>query len=303
MKKWVIAAGIILILSIAGFAYLWIPSIVQFSYHIKIACNARGALRVVADDANWKIWDPKEGSNISYQLQGQNNYVLDVRIQDKQDSLSSKLLLVPMASTDSVDCFWQFEMPTTRMPVERVRRYLVARSVAGDMGTVMGAMRGYLEKKENVYGVNIHPASTKDSFLLAVHSVFTSDPSTDQVYRLLGGLRQQIHREGAIETGDPMLNVTKLADGQQQVEVAIPVNRQMKGGGEFTSRRMLPGHFLLAEVKGGKHAIDSALTQLQNFVMDYQLTVMAIPFQSLVTDRSKEPDDSKWITRIYYPVY
>jgi hypothetical protein len=29
---------------------------------------------------------------------------------------------------------------------------------------------------------------------------------------------------------------------------------------------------------------------------------MAIPFQSLVTDRSKQPDTTKWITNIYTPV-
>jgi hypothetical protein len=35
---------------------------------------------------------------------------------------------------------------------------------------------------------------------------------------------------------------------------------------------------------------------------DYQQTAMAIPFESLVTDRSREPDTLKWITNIYVPV-
>jgi hypothetical protein len=29
---------------------------------------------------------------------------------------------------------------------------------------------------------------------------------------------------------------------------------------------------------------------------------MAIPFQSLITDRVKEPDTAKWITKLYAPV-
>jgi hypothetical protein len=30
--------------------------------------------------------------------------------------------------------------------------------------------------------------------------------------------------------------------------------------------------------------------------------MMAMPFQLLVTDRSKEKDSTNWITQLYYPV-
>jgi hypothetical protein len=59
---------------------------------------------------------------------------------------------------------------------------------------------------------------------------------------------------------------------------------------------------LRAEVKGGNATVEEALHQMKIFISDYQKTAMAIPFESLVTDRSKEPDTSKWITRIYTPV-
>jgi len=36
--------------------------------------------------------------------------------------------------------------------------------------------------------------------------------------------------------------------------------------------------------------------------MDYQRAIIAIPFQMLITDRTKETDSTKWITRLYYPV-
>ena len=177
MKKWIIAAGGILLLLPAGLVYLWIPSNVRLSYHVKIACNARGALRVVADSAKWNNWVPEEGPDISYHLQGQNNYILNVLIQGRRDSFMSRLVLVPMASPDSTDCYWEFDMPTAGGPVRRVQRYLFARSAARDMGTVLGFMRGFLGKKENVYGLNIQPASTKDSFLVAVRGIFPGRPT------------------------------------------------------------------------------------------------------------------------------
>jgi hypothetical protein len=62
------------------------------------------------------------------------------------------------------------------------------------------------------------------------------------------------------------------------------------------------GNILITEVKGGQNEITNAYKQIQNYVSDYNRSAPAIPFESLVTDRRKEPDSSKWITRIYYPV-
>jgi hypothetical protein len=62
------------------------------------------------------------------------------------------------------------------------------------------------------------------------------------------------------------------------------------------------GNMLVTEVKGGQIEVNKASVQLLNYISDYNRTAPAIPFESLVTDRRKEPDSSKWITRIYYPV-
>ena len=66
---------------------------------------------------------------------------------------------------------------------------------------------------------------------------------------------------------------------------------------------MVPGKILVAEVKGGAYTADEALRQLTMYMDDNHLVSPAIPFQSLVTERSKEPDTTKWITKIYFPVF
>jgi hypothetical protein len=65
---------------------------------------------------------------------------------------------------------------------------------------------------------------------------------------------------------------------------------------------MVPGKILVAEVKGGEQRVREAAANLQNYVDDYKLKSPAIPFESLVTDRTKETDTSKWITKLYYPI-
>ena len=44
------------------------------------------------------------------------------------------------------------------------------------------------------------------------------------------------------------------------------------------------------------------MKQMEQYVSDHKYVRIAIPFQSLVTDRMNEPDSSKWITKIYYPI-
>ena len=62
------------------------------------------------------------------------------------------------------------------------------------------------------------------------------------------------------------------------------------------------GNILITEVKGDNKEIQKAYTQIQHYISDYKRIAPAIPFESLVTDRRKQPDSSQWVTKIYYPV-
>jgi hypothetical protein len=66
---------------------------------------------------------------------------------------------------------------------------------------------------------------------------------------------------------------------------------------------MIPGKILVTEVKGGNYTTGEALKQLDIYLDDNHLSSPAIPFESLVTDRSQETDTAKWVTKIYYPIY
>ncbi len=55
-------------------------------------------------------------------------------------------------------------------------------------------------------------------------------------------------------------------------------------------------------MKGGRSVSDSAMKKMELFASDHRLFNIALPFLSLITDRTKEKDSSKWVTKIYYPV-
>jgi hypothetical protein len=59
---------------------------------------------------------------------------------------------------------------------------------------------------------------------------------------------------------------------------------------------------MYSEVKGGSYTADEAQKQLELFIGDYGRSKIANSFQLLVTNRLKEPDTLKWLTKIYVPV-
>ena len=100
-----------------------------------------------------------------------------------------------------------------------------------------------------------------------------------------------------------MMHVVQIDSFHYETMVAIPVNRSLQGTDNMMTKRMVLGNILEAEIKGGGTTVRSAMGQLENYKKDHRMESPAIPFALLVTDRSKEPDTTKWITKIYYPVY
>ena len=86
--------------------------------------------------------------------------------------------------------------------------------------------------------------------------------------------------------------------------VAIPIDKAISGYGTFIPKRMpiIKDNTLLIEVHGGYLTIQKAYAELLNYMQDHHYSSPAIPFELLVTDRSKETDTTKWITRIYAPI-
>jgi SepF-like predicted cell division protein (DUF552 family) len=133
--------------------------------------------------------------------------------------------------------------------------------------------------------------------------IFDHYPNTEDIYEMVSQIKKHISREQAKEEDYPMLHVKASDSMHYEAQVAVPVDRKITDSDTFSIKRMLKnGDILVAEITGGKDITDSAMKQLELYVSDYQYNNIAIPFHSLVTDRTKEADSSKWVTKIYYPI-
>ena len=99
-----------------------------------------------------------------------------------------------------------------------------------------------------------------------------------------------------------MMNVTDLGNKKFEAMVALPTNKEVRSQGSFFFKNMIRGNFLTTEVTGGNAAVANAAQEIQYYIDDYKRSAMAIPFESLIVDRSVETDSSLWITKLYFPV-
>jgi hypothetical protein len=172
------------------------------------------------------------------------------------------------------------------------------------MKELLASLKSFLEKEENTYGFTVRKVKVTDSLLVSIRRTFNHKPDSNDTDEMIQQLRKYINRYKAIEKNFPMMNMFQADANEYEVMVAIPVDRLLPATAEFVPKTMVKGNLLEAEIQGGGlHTIEKAMQMFENYRSEHQYLSPAIPYQLIVTDRIKEPDSLKWITRLYYPIF
>lgn len=306
-----------LVIAVASI-YIFIPDKLEVSEagYMNIASNI--VYRNLSEKSKWSNWWPEKSAiaentngvnktayfgynQISYDVISTSINAIEILILTDGHKLSSTVLIIPLKK-DSTGFHWKCVMETGFNPFRKIQYYQQAKMIKKNMTDIFESLQSFLAKKENIYSIPIERSTVTDTFLLTTKVITTQRLPNTEIYRLINSLKKYIADEGAKETGYPMLHVLKADSNLFQTMVAIPVGNEIKNKGDFIFKRMVPGNILVAEIKGGDQSIEKAFNEMEIYLTDHQLTQPAIPFQSLVTNRINEPDTTRWITRLYYPV-
>ncbi len=307
MKKWLVVLLIVIVLVIV---YIILPAEIYVNQRVSVKVNSASAYRSLSDQVNWTKWWPRQNAGIatkdhfsleqySYSLQ-QNFFqsmVVEINGGDKQ--INSTLMLIPLGVDYTI---FEWKALVQGGLWQKIRTYLNAKRIQGQMEDLLRCLKEYMEREENLYGFKVKYSKVKDTMLVTTKFTTTAYPATSEIYQHISLLKSYITAQGAAETNYPMLHVKQWDSNHFENMVAIPVNRALNESRNIIPKRMVAGNILEAEVRGGPATAQEAMTQLGYYREDRQLTSPAIPFMSLVTDRRKEMDTTKWVTKIYYPV-
>jgi len=308
MKKWITALLVVLIIAVV-IIYSFIPGKIQIVDFIPVKCPEVAAVRVLNDTAKWKKWWAKDGRSDSLEYNNYRYYLskimynaYDVAQINNTDTINSQMVLIRVNS-DSLLLRWEAIINTGFNPFGRIAQYRKASHLKHNMHILLDSLDSYLQKSENIYDFHITITTLKDTTFISKKITGNTYPSTETIYRLVKDLKDYNATSGAKETNYPIMNIRRTDSGYTTM-IAIAVDRELDGNKTFIPKRMpiIKDNTLLIEVHGGVLSVQKAFHELSNYMQDHHYGAPALPFESLVTDRSKEADTTKWVTRIYAPI-
>ena len=293
----------IILLSVAVLlllVFVLLPAEMRINKSITIRQNAAAVSRAFSEKQKWQQWWTPDAftyypENFSAQAQMVGRFRLG-----NENGLAANIQLVDLG-IDSTLLVCEAALPRTNNPYTRLQYFFGRMQLEKQLEQQISSVKQFAEKDANVYGMNIAQVKVMDSVLISVRQQFAAVPATNEIYEMINGLKQYLKSQGAMEANHPMLHMEQRSKGYD-VMVAIPLNKSIAETDRYRIKRMVLGNILEAEVRGGPGTVRQAMLELEHYRTDHKKISPAIPFELLVTDRSMEPDSTKWITRLYYPV-
>jgi len=306
MKKLLILLVLLLVFALTA-VYLFIPRKIKIETAAPLNAALPGVFRTLINDSIWKKWWPGETpftyNKQTYSIKRRLFNVFDIDIYSDKDTINSQMELV-LINENTMTILWNAEQISSNDPFKRFIRHRHAKQTEKNMNAILQSLKTFLQKKENIYGVDIRETLVSDSALISTRRKFDHYPNAQEVDSMIQSLKKYISQNNAIEKNSPMLNVFELGNSRYEAMTAIPVDKALQKTNEFAPKFLLKGgNILEVKIQGGPYTIEKGLKELENYRADYKFDSPAIPYQLLVTDRAKEPDTTKWITRLYYPVF
>jgi effector-binding domain-containing protein len=313
MKKILIGLFTFLIL-VLGCVYILIPARITVASITTVSASINSTQRYLSDKPDRIKWWPGNDTVSKADLENNISFYKDYYFKIPHHLSNSTIVLITKNSKDinstmifiklTIDTTliqWQYNFQTSLNPIKRIHQYIEARGLKNTLNNVLKNLKKYMDKPENVYNLRIENTKVKDTLLLSTKKIFSLKPGVAEVYDMIAKLKKYIQNNEAKETNFPMLNV-RYTEGKFEAMVAIPIDKRVKETDNYIIKRMVPGNILVTEIKGGSKTVEKAFKSFDYYISDYNFSMPAIPFELLITDRTKEADTSKWITRIYYPV-
>src|SRR5215469_6791108 len=301
---------LILLIVFVSCVYIFTPGQMRISADATAPCISKNASRCLTDKVIIDQWWPEHNAkkndsvfrykNIDYTISEAFTDGAAIQLGKEGKSLSTKLTIIPYGK-DSCAGHWETSFAASLNPFKRVSQYFNAVNIKANMQEILNSLLLFASDTKNVYGFPIERTTFTDTILFATRFSSKTYPSVETIYDHIDDIKKKIKDAGATEKDFPMLNVNQLDSNEYETMIAICVNKEIPGDHNFFVSRMvtMKDRFLKTEVTGGEQAIQKAHKAIRNYMEDRFLSPPAIPFEILVTDRSKEKDTSKWKTIIF----
>ena len=287
--------------------FILIPAKRQYTETVTIACPPDAVTRFMVFTQQWKNWWPgQQTGDSTFTYQNKAYEIKTILLNGFYAVTTDEKSSIEMSFVPALNNQTQLTVIATTLlpynPITRISQLFqqVHKKTAQELSK---HCQSFFNTTANVYGYKIE--RTKVSLLnwMSAKQVFAQYPNTEETYQVIAGLEKYIQAQQGEIIGAPIIHIRALDATHFELMTALPVTEPVTPNQQYTIKQMVPGFMLVGRVNGGNYTVAEAEKSMQNYVRDYKKQSPAIPFQTLITDRRKEPDTSKWVTQLNYPVF
>lgn len=142
----------------------------------------------------------------------------------------------------------------------------------------------------------------KSMYAMTIRSKCTVDEMGEEMGKSFGRIMEFISANGAQMTGPPFAIWHERENEVMEFDNAIPIDKNIKGTKEILPIKTYQGKVAHVSHTGDYMTTYHSWTALETYIKENNLETNGIPYEVYITDPQSEPDPSKWITELYWPV-
>ncbi|MCK5028518.1 MAG: GyrI-like domain-containing protein [Bacteroidales bacterium] len=90
--------------------------------------------------------------------------------------------------------------------------------------------------------------------------------------------------------------------GQTILECGLPINMKLAGEENISFIEIPASKTIMASHFGHYKTVRTTYEALQKYITENNIEIIGSPWEMYITDPMKEPDQSKWETKVYFPI-
>ncbi len=331
LKKIGIALLAIIVILVAVSAFL--PGTVKVERSIVINAPAKKVFDQVNNLTKWQYWSywdqidpnmksefegPESGTGAVHKWSSDNDSVgtgsLTIVESTEPNTIVTSLFFEGMGTSQGG---WNFDeseegtRATIYMDIElpfagRIFPGLMMDEWLGkDFVKSLTGLKNYVEQlpDEPASAFVVETVTTTAADAMSMRLICTQSEMSAKMGETYGMLQAAMAKQGLSQAGPVYTIYHKWAPPDTvDMEPGIVVNKPGTSQGNIIASKMNPVKAVRLDYYGDYSGLGAAHGFIDQWVQDNNATITGAPWEEYITDPGAEPDTSKWLTRIYYPI-
>ncbi len=309
----------------------FLPKVITVERQALIDASKKLVFAQINDLHNWDKWskwnqlDPEMeieyqnsgiGENSGYTWHSENKNVgngsLTILESVKYDSITMVLDFMEQGSADACFYFnkvdsgtnikWTFKYDVGYNPFQRWMGLLVKKFVGNDfeegLSNLQTVCKVLVEENAPVIEIGNSPSFNYASIRKTVPWLQISD----EMGNLYGQISMFLQKTGSQMGGMPYSVYHSVNTDSIDLECGIPLTIPVEGNNTIKVGNMEAHKCATHDFYGDYNNLPSVHTAIQEWLSERDIKTAGPPMEVYETDPGAEPDPSKWLTKIYYPI-